>query len=222
MLRVAIICEGSSDYPVLRRVAEAVLAPEALTFREIQPDFDALQRKVPGALGPGWQGVRAFLGLPNLRVAAETSDILVVQVDADIRSTRALASKLSAREEHASADLLEPLCDHVKSWIGDPLPESVVIVLPRESTETWLVAVHTKKKSVETIADAAAELVSHKVLAADDRGGPVKSRVRYAELAAPLAKLLSDSKKLTETLPELSRFASKLRVRARAVKKAKG
>ena len=75
MLRVAIICEGSSDYPVLRRVAEAVLAPEALTFREIQPDFDALQRKVPGALGPGWQGVRAFLGLPNLRVAAETSDI---------------------------------------------------------------------------------------------------------------------------------------------------
>ncbi len=28
MLRVAIICEGSSDYPVLRRVAEAVLAPK--------------------------------------------------------------------------------------------------------------------------------------------------------------------------------------------------
>ena len=124
MVRVGIICEGSSDYPVLQRVVEFVLGASDVIFRDIQPDFDALSRHVPGTSGPGWQGVRDFLGKPALAVAAQFHDILVIQVDADVRRSATLAPRLGA--DHGGLDELQPLCDEVKRWMSSPTPECVI------------------------------------------------------------------------------------------------
>ena len=126
-LTVAVLCEGSSDFPVLKAVVEAALAPAELTFRLVQPDFDALRQKVPGTPGPGWQGIRKYLGLPALRVAAERNDIVLVQVDADVRLSNEVAAQLEPPGPEDGE--LDPLCRHVKSWMKGGVTASVVIAL---------------------------------------------------------------------------------------------
>lgn len=215
-VRVGIVCEGSTDFAVLRALCAELLGANDLTVTLLQPRFDALRGRVIGAPGPGWQGVRAFLQQTGARLGAAAQDIIVVHVDADIRRLPEVARHLRDGE---SGDDLTPLCDHVKSWMGDDVPEHAVIVLPREATEAWLCAITTHRANVEGIAKPADELRSAGVISA--RGETAEKRaVEYATLAAGLGPLLRDRRKLSN-VPELARFVGKIAARAKEVGRAK-
>jgi hypothetical protein len=214
-VNVGIVCEGSTDFAVLRVVCGALLGTRDLTVTLLQPRFDALAGRAGGTPGPGWQGVRAFLQQMGPRLAAAAQDILVVHVDADIRHRPEIRKHLGVSE---AADELSPLCDHVKGWMTGGVPESVVIVLPREATEAWLCAVATHRTNVEGIAKPADELRRVGVLGA--RGGAADKRAaEYEALAAGLAPILRDPRELAK-VPELARFAGKVAARAKAVRRA--
>lgn len=210
---VGIICEGATDFAVLSAVCRATLGSRGLVVSLLQPNFDALRRKDPEAHGTGWQGVRAFLGDTRSSLASAPQDVIVVQVDADIRLLDAVRPKLPADE----SDGLEPLCEHVKSWMSGGVPEPVVIVLPRESTEAWLVAAATNRHDVEGIRDPAEELRAAG-LVQEAHGRAEKRSAVYEAMTPALEHLLRDRRKLAR-VPELERFVGKLQRRAAAVRR---
>jgi hypothetical protein len=214
-VRVGIVCEGSSDYPVLKSVVATVLGLPA-RFDQLQPDFDA-QRRIPGAPGPGWQGVRDFLGRPDFAVAAAKCDILVIQVDADVRRLDGVAPKLQPAA-HDGEDL-EPLCVHVRSWVDGALPESAIIALPREATDAWLVAAHTNRKHVEKIPKPAEVLRDVGLLESNHTRGPEKTAAKYEDLSRALTPMIGDAKELAKEVPELARFVGKIRRRIKTLRK---
>lgn len=206
-MRVEIVCEGSTDYEVLRAIVAEVLATHEPTFSLLQPPFDRLER-LPHARKPagGWQAVRSYLRAGRLQAGLAAIDLVVVHVDASIRKLPEIAGALTADE-------LEALCDHVKGWIGDPVPDSVIIALPREELETWLLAANTRVKNVERIDDPVGVLVD-KGLLTTERGRPAKRSRDYAELMIAWRGRLGDAK-LLRTVPELERLCAKLRALGR-------
>jgi hypothetical protein len=228
-VRVGIVCEGSTDFAVLRVVCTALLGPKDLIVTLLQPRLDLLAARArasrrgsaplssalpdsPSTPGGGWQGVRQFLQQTGRTLAASGQDLIVVHVDADIRH-------LPEIRKHLGADTggdLTPLCDHVKVWMPGSVPESVVIVLPREATEAWLCAMTTHRADVEAIPRPADTLREAGVLG--ERGGTAeKLASTYETLAAGLGPLLRDRRKLAR-LPELARFVGKVSARAKAVR----
>jgi hypothetical protein len=221
-MRVGIICEGRTDFVVLRSVCRDVLGRDGLVVELLQPDFDALQRNNemgaegdPRPPGTGWQGVRAFLAATQNSLSATVHDLIVVHVDADIRKLPAITSKLIA--VHSSPEL-EPLCNHIKSWSRQTLPDSVIIVLPRESTESWLLAANTNRHDVKVIDDPA-EALHNAGLIGVKAGSVYKTSTIYETLALRLADLVSN-KRMLRRVPELERFVGKLQARAAAVRRS--
>lgn len=200
-MRVGIVCEGITDFVVLKAIAETVLAGRQPTFTLLQPDHDRVRRPGDPRVAGGWQAVRAFLKAGNAELSLARIDIVIVQVDASIRHLDAVARQLADDE-------LETLCDHVKAWMG-AVPDSVIITLPREEIETWLVAASTRRTNVEAIEDPAEALVEHGLLASHGERPAKQSRV-YEDLVKPLRSRLSD-RKLLRLVPELERLCSKLR-----------
>lgn len=211
-MRVGIVCEGSTDFAVLRVLCGELLGARDLVPTLLQPRLDLLAARAGDTAGPGWQGVRAFL--QRAALAAADHDVIVVHVDADIRHLPEIARHLGA---DADGEDLEPLCDHVKSWMTGGVPGSVVIVLPREATDAWLCAVATHRANVEGIAEPADELRDAGLIGA--RGGTAEKRaIEYAALAVGLGPLVRDRRKLAK-VPELARFVGKIAARARAVRR---
>lgn len=211
-MHVGIVCEGSTDERVLRAVCREVLGASGLVVTLLQPDMDALRARSAG-VGTGWQAVRAFLGQTRASLAAAQLDILIVHVDADIRALPAIAPKLAGGDGEA----LEPLCEHVKSWMTGGVPSSAVVVLPRESIEAWLVAAATRRHDVEELEAPVEELCAAGLLKRGSNGPHKDPRV-YEALAGQLGPLLRDRRRLGK-VPELERFAGKLAARANSVRK---
>lgn len=211
-MQVGIVCEGSTDYVVLKAIVTEVLASHEPTVSLLQPPFDRLER-ISDARKPagGWQAVRSYLRAGRLQVALRVAalDLIIVHVDASIR-------KLPELDRDLTDDALETLCDHVKEWIGIPVPDSVIITLPREELEAWILAANTKLKNVELL-DEPARVLADRGLLATEGGRPLKKSQVYADLMRPWIGRLGD-RKLLRSVPELERLCSKLRARARGVR----
>ena len=204
-MRVGIICEGSTDFAVLRAVLPCVMTVHHCVM--LQPRFDRLRDDSPADRpAPGWQGVRSFLRDYGDSLEAGTLDLVVVQVDASIRHLAEVASRLPTLDENS--DDLSALCDHVRAWSPKDLPAFAAIVLPRESIESWLLAAHTNLKRVERVEDPTRQLIDKGLIS--QRGGrPNKTAATYEELSRALGRLLKN-RNLPDRCPELARFVAKL------------
>jgi hypothetical protein len=197
-LRVGVICEGITDYVVLGEVVKTQRSVDRLTL--LQPPRDRLTGP-----GPGWQGVRQFLKTEGAGLDIGVHDLVVVHVDADIRTDPAISRQLSVDEEDPGS--LERLCDHVKSWFVGGVSANAVIVLPREATDAWLLAAHTNIVRPETVEDPSAVLAERGLIGQRD-GRPLKSAEDYRQLSQALVRLIR--RRRTAKLPELERFLRKL------------
>ncbi len=203
-MRIGIICEGSTDDAVLRAILRETCAPADLVFSSLQPQVDAIGHV---ALG-GWQAVRKFLQQSSATIVAAQLDMIIVQVDADIRGLPEIVKQLDAE---GGDEALDPLCRHLKSWMTAGVPESVIIVLPRESTESWLIAASTKRKNVEMIETPARALAAAGLIARP-KGKGAKAPADFGKLVAPLLPRLKKPSELA-AVPELQRFVGKVRHR---------
>jgi hypothetical protein len=208
-MRVGIICEGSTDFVVLEALALDLLPADECVL--LHPDFDKLQSTGDPSHAPGWQGVRKFLQTSGPALGLLVYDMLVIQVDASIRKLKELKLPLP-EEDDAGPEALEALREHVESWATGELPESAVIVLPREELEAWLVAAHTNLKDVEAIEDPVGELTSRGLIKMK-KDKPDKDSKVYRTLAVSLVKLAREPKKV-RNMPELERFVGELRARS--------
>ncbi|UQA57580.1 hypothetical protein [Polyangium aurulentum] len=159
--------------------------------------------------------MRKYLRSPAFPVTVSGYDLIVIQVDADIRKLPEVSRQLAAER---SGEELDALCAHVKSWMAGGVPPNVIVALPREATEAWLLSVHSRKTDVEGVVDPARAMADAGLIASTERG-PQKNSARYAELTQPLVGALKDQK-LLRKLPELERFVSKLRSSAQRRRRA--
>lgn len=118
-MRVAIVCEGSTDYAVLRAPVHAAMPASDLVVTLAHPTFDVLRARIGGVIAAGWTGVRAYLQSAASANVASVTDVLVVQVDADIRRlsqvlARPLGRLIANRKQLARVPELE-------RFIGKPL-----------------------------------------------------------------------------------------------------
>ncbi len=194
-LRVAIVCEGRTDYFVLEQVVLSVFGP--CVVDPLQPMRDALDPTVwPGQ--HGWTGVKAWCeNLLSEGIADEMTiggiDVLVIHIDGDMCGRDGLPATRT------------DLCDHIKQhWIGPPgVPHGVVICIPAMATDTWLAAAIDPALVVATF-EADADPVGHL-----NRTGVKKNQYEY-RAAAP--QVLAAVPALRAALSELDRFVGKLEV----------
>lgn len=195
---VSIVCEGESD----RIVLEAVLY-------QLFPDgrCEIREPREPGRRGgrvSGWTQVQRWCERhgPVLESYLPCSgiDVLIVHVDADARS-------------HLQVGTTEELCATVKRWLRldaerlRKLPQ-IIIVIPKESTEAWLVAAAgSPTPQIEKIANPRERLISLHELPDRDVPWSVRKQ-RYEHLSAQLAAQLTT---LGPMLVELKRFIDKVK-----------
>lgn len=216
-MRVGIICEGETDYPVLRAVIAYVCRDPTLVIVPLCPDSDRLRSPSTGPVASGWQAVRSFLQTNGEDLEVGAFDMVVVHVDADVLAVLSPPPPPQPSDPHGG---LDALCRHVKGWSRRSLPEHVVVVLPRPASEAWLLAAHTNVKRIEEVEDPAEQLAQRSLLTRARDGSVLKRRATYQQLAASLAVLLGDARRLEE-LPELERFVGKLFGVQKAVRNVK-
>ncbi len=216
---VGIVCEGSTDFAVLRAVTKALVGADQFVL--LQPDFDRLQVGTAGQPGPGWQGVRKFLQRSSGALGMGLYDLVIVQVDADLLALPEIERELTAENDDPPGGL-DALCRHVKGWIDVSVLSLVLITLPRQSTGAWLVASHTRKKNVEGIPEPDEVLADAGLLERDARGRPLKEQAKYEGLAVALIAKLNDKQGISRTMPELARFVGKLDSKRRSAHAARG
>ncbi|AUX40568.1 uncharacterized protein SOCE26_019690 [Sorangium cellulosum] len=198
---IGIVCEGSSDFPVLEAVVEAALG-DGHEVRYLRPETDALFR--PG----GWTAVKAwceehaswlsdFMTVGNI-------DLLIIHVDADVR--RHVPELKKKKGEPTTQDL----CDTIKGWLKlrqSAKGRRVLIVIPAQATEAWLVAAQGgATPDLEKEAKPVTRLVQRKLVSTIG-GKPDKSPAVYRDLATPLR---SHAAELRGVLRELDHFMGKL------------
>ena len=164
---IGIVGEGPTDYMVLREVVDHITGEEN-EYRRLQPEPD-----MAGRFGNGCKGVwrwcettsdvldKVFYGVtPHL-------DLLIIQMDADVsRKEREVhcpvilpcghhVQKPSGYEEH-----LEQL---INIWLGNcPNNENILITIPCDSTDTWIVAAYQDYGNVEEIKNPWESVIARK------------------------------------------------------------
>lgn len=205
-LLVGFATEGPTDRAVLKVLVEHVFG----TFRTsaLQPELDeSTDTKTAGGesrLKAWCEQQRDQIGLETL-LGLGTLDLIVLQIDADVCT------------KYGCADTTA-LCRHVRdAWLGlsAPYPDDLVVVIPAQATEAWLLAALDPElhATVEAMPRPADELGRRGLLPVvpDRKGRDVtrKPSPVYEGLAA--AHLTSDRlSELRKHLVELERFLGKL------------
>ncbi len=83
-MRVGIVCEGSTDFAVLRVVCREVLRAGGPVITLLQPSVDALEKRAPGTPGAGWHGGPHLPPADRDDARRSALDVIVVHVDADV------------------------------------------------------------------------------------------------------------------------------------------
>lgn len=111
-MNVGIVCEGRTDFILLEQVVLAVFGPSDI--RPLQPVRDALDPTRWSEAG--WTQVRRWCearGAGGITDELEMGglDVIVLQVDGDLRGQQGMPSTRAALRDHIKA-----------AWIGPPAP----------------------------------------------------------------------------------------------------
>ena len=192
-LTVGFVCEGPTDVmvfePLIAHVTGRTINPVYL-----QPTLDRVDAPGGDTRVEAWCK-RSGFGLEWM-LKPRGIDLLIVQLDAD------RCPKYGAADTTA-------LCNTMKGWLGPGAqrPE-LLIVLPSQATEAWLVAAHQPSTpDLEKVGHPEDALAKLGLLDRRADGKPYKDPTRYGPLTATLIENLADVK---EVLCELRRFLKKL------------
>lgn len=216
-----IVCEGDTDFVVLDAALSAVYGEHTATM--IQPEKSLFAGRAYTEMGSGWRGVKKwceqardeFGGLKQRLgvMLVGGADALIIHVDADI------ADHLDCRHPCPPAsDTADAVRSHVLRWGGEKeLPDGVVLCVPAQSTETWVIAALDPGSlfvagDVEC-KDAEAYLCGRKgpKLVARKSGKGHKGYRKHTGRFAEAAKIVRDNwPRVRATCSQASRFTAEL------------
>lgn len=234
MKNIGIVCEGPTDYLVLREVIDKITCEENNYF-QLQPEPD-----LTGAYGNGWKGVwkwcqdNALIKEKIMKSIQPALDVLIIQMDGDVsRKERAVHcgcastvcgyrgirnplecdSNKDIREvcpiilpcqEHEIS--IEGYMEHLESLIKSWIKnvDDTCIVIPCDSTEAWVIAAYDEMPNAELIEDPWRSIIAKKKEYHNIRIAGDKKRIRVYQQLAE--GVCANWEKVTELCLSAKRF----------------
>lgn len=208
MKNIGIVCEGPTDYIILRGVIDKI-THEDNHYVQLQPEPD-----LTGEYGNGWKGVwkwcRDNAGIKEqlMRDIEPQLDILIIQMDGDVSRKEKSAHCWCESTVCEYKGIRNPLECDVKKDIRDTCPvilpcanhecsaegyrkhlsnltkmwlgdlNDTCIVIPCDSTEAWVIAVYDEVEDAEFIEDPWINRIAKKKYYHDIRISGNKKRAR--------------------------------------------
>ena len=211
MKNIGIVCEGPTDYIILRGVIDKITG-EDNHYVQLQPEPD-----LTGESGHGWKGVwkwcrdNAEIKDKLMRDIEPQLDILIIQIDGDVSRKEKPAHCWCESTVCEYKGIRNPLECDVKKEIKDTCPivlpcknheysvkgymehlsylittwlgdlNNTCIVIPCDSTEAWVIAAYDETEDAELVEDPWLNRISKKKYYHDIRISGNKKRVRIYE-----------------------------------------
>jgi len=137
-LIAGIVTEGKRDFPIFKAVVKK-LCPAVEDVLLVHPPIDGLS----ASRTSGWTGVRRWCQRYGPRLDrfmqdyGDPLDLLVIQVDASVASNREINLEQPCPPASDTANALRNL---VVEWIGDQVPDGVIVVVPSKTSDAWVCA----------------------------------------------------------------------------------
>lgn len=146
-MKFGLICEGVTDFHVLKHVIQAYF--EEGQFRPIQPNLDETHKKTAEDSFGGWGLVSAYLKSDHLEQTLADMDYVVVQIDTDVCEKKhfdvspiGLAdTDHQAFYEQIKLKLIEWM-DSYEDDTYDYYKDKIIFAISIHSLECWLLAYH--------------------------------------------------------------------------------
>lgn len=146
-MKFGLICEGVTDFHVLKHVIQAYFAEAQ--FKPIQPNLDETHSRTASDTYGGWERVADYLKSDHLEQTLVDMDYTVIQIDTDvcehvnfgISSITLADSDQQAFYEQIKLKLVEWM-DSYEIDTYDFYKEKIIFAISVHSLECWLLAYH--------------------------------------------------------------------------------
>lgn len=236
MKNIGIVCEGPTDYIILKNVIDRITG-EDNQFYLLQPE-DNLR----GEYGNGWKGVWKWCRdngkiLDGIMTGVKPElDLLLVQMDGDVsrkekevhclcratkcaekgeihpleceKAIRKMCPVVLPCAEHAEAE--EGYRAHLEALITgwlDGCEAKVCVVIPCDSTEAWVVAAYDGREDAEQIVSPWENIISKgKTYHGIRISGHRKNQIVYREFALQVCSVWEQVTRLCESAARLEKY----------------
>lgn len=215
MSSVRIVCEGPTDYDLIKAILTHINPDLVVTL--IQPEADGLHGNA-GPHGGGWKGVRGWChtirdhgGLSTSGALANVQ-ALILHVDADIATDPEINCAQKCPPAQPTTTALGALI--CAQWLGETPPKKLILCIPAQSTELWIWAALfpselQQQVNPECMPEPAAKLTHRDGKFVQRKDGSYKKNRKGYQNAGPQIALAWDQ--VTATIPEARRFDQSLR-----------
>lgn len=173
MKRIYFVTEGVTDQTVIEGLVEHWLGDADFVPNRIQPPSSAYAEGLDSNLSEGWKGVLAWCrgaraaGAAGRDEALRQADCLFIHVDADVASDAGFRSPILDSPCPPASMAANWVREHVKNALGGEVPANVVLCVPAQDMEAWVVsALHPEVADehipIECHSEPAALLVQRK------------------------------------------------------------
>lgn len=149
MKRIYFVTEGPTDKIVVEGLIAHWLAGEDFISRQVQPPSSAYTEGLDTNLSTGWKGVRDWCegkrsgGPAGRDETLGQADCLIIHVDADVATDTDFKTPSFAGPCPPAQNACDWIRDHLTSLLGGILPPNVVLCIPSQDLEAWvLCALH--------------------------------------------------------------------------------
>lgn len=148
-LRVALVCEGTTDRIVINSAITSLLGPRDFSLTQLQPDARQIGTGWPGVYKWSRQAADQAGGSLRDNPLFDSFDVLVVHLDADVAGTTYGSANIIAPSMDLPcanpcpppSDTTDALREVILGWLGEgAIPPKTVFCTPSKSTEAWVLA----------------------------------------------------------------------------------
>jgi hypothetical protein len=138
-----VVVEGKRDFPIFEAIIREI-CPAVEKVQRIHPRSDELSTGSTGGVREtGWTGVRHWCQRYGpiltrfMHDYGEPLDLLVIQIDASIARRPGIGLE---RPCPPASDTTDALRELVRQWIGERVPDNVIVAIPSKTTDAWVCA----------------------------------------------------------------------------------
>lgn len=149
MKQIYFVTEGPTDKTVIEGLVAHWLDGEDFIPRHIQPPSSAYVDELDTNLSEGWKGVRDWcagkrtVGAAGRDEALSQADCLIIHIDADVANDSDFKTPVFQGPCPPAQNACDWVRDHLISLLGGMLPANVVLSVPAQDLESWvLCALH--------------------------------------------------------------------------------
>lgn len=227
MKRIYFVTEGATDKIVIEGLISQWLGGEDFIPCHIQPPSSAYAEGLASNLSEGWKGVRDWcagrrtIGPAGRDEAISKADLLIVHIDADVATDPEFKAPAFNGPCPPATNACNWIREHLTSLLGGALPANVVLCVPSQDLEAWvLCALHPdvadENSPIECREEPGALLVQRKPyrLVRRKGGRSRKETTKYqTSLPAIVAGWAHCTTGVPPRCPEAIRFEDEVRLR---------